>query len=286
MISVDLDGTLLGGQIGDGQHVSQANHDAIQRAVDAGVAVVVCTGRAWRESHHLIRGQPVYHHGVFVGGAAVSQVDTGQSVDLAVMEPHLARAMIDTISQFSRAALALCDPQVTGLDYLVIGDGDLDPSTSWWFEQTRAKVRRIDQASDQDLHHILRVGLVTQGQKLDELMAQMHQQFAGRAVFQSFEAVNRPDPKQSMYILEAFAPGVDKWRGLRWIADDLAIEDDQIAAIGDEINDLPMITQAGCGIAMANGTQPVRDAADYITASNFDDGVARAIHALLDGQWE
>ena len=64
-----------------------------------------------------------------------------------------------------------------------------------------------------------------------------------------------------------------------------AVPTERIAAIGDEINDLSMISNAGLGIAMANAATRVREAADQITESNNEDGVAHAIERMLDGVW-
>jgi hydroxymethylpyrimidine pyrophosphatase-like HAD family hydrolase len=60
---------------------------------------------------------------------------------------------------------------------------------------------------------------------------------------------------------------------------------ERIAAIGDEVNDIAMIEGAGLGIAMANAVPQVKKAAKVETASNADDGVARAIEKILSGEW-
>lgn len=57
----------------------------------------------------------------------------------------------------------------------------------------------------------------------------------------------------------------------------LGIKREEIIAIGDGYNDLPMIEYAGLGIAMANAAEEIRNAADAVTLSNDEDGVAAAI---------
>ena len=51
--------------------------------------------------------------------------------------------------------------------------------------------------------------------------------------------------------------------------------------MGDQANDLPMIEYAGLGVAMANAVDAVKAAADYITLSNEEDGVADAIEIFV-----
>ena len=58
----------------------------------------------------------------------------------------------------------------------------------------------------------------------------------------------------------------------------------QVIAIGDGYNDLSMIKFAGLGIAMGNAQEPIKKAADYITLSNEEDGVAEAINKFCNQQ--
>jgi hydroxymethylpyrimidine pyrophosphatase-like HAD family hydrolase len=102
---------------------------------------------------------------------------------------------------------------------------------------------------------------------------------------QSFEAVQMPDPSENVHVLEIFAPGVDKWRGLAWLAERHGIRPDQIAALGDQINDVAMIQAAGCGIAMGNAINSVKAAADHVTLDHNQHGVAFAIDQLLAERW-
>ena len=52
-------------------------------------------------------------------------------------------------------------------------------------------------------------------------------------------------------------------------------------ACGDGYNDISMIQYAGLGVAMENAVLPVRKAADYVTLSNNDDGVANVVEKFL-----
>ena len=76
--------------------------------------------------------------------------------------------------------------------------------------------------------------------------------------------------------IEICPPGVDKATGLAVVATALGVDPDDVLVFGDMPNDLPMFAWAGFGrVAVANAHPLVRAAADEITASNDDDGVAR-----------
>lgn len=65
-----------------------------------------------------------------------------------------------------------------------------------------------------------------------------------------------------------------------FIGKDLGLKQEEIMAIGDEENDLPMIQYAGLGVAMENPVPFVKEAADFVTASNEENGVAKVIQNL------
>jgi hydroxymethylpyrimidine pyrophosphatase-like HAD family hydrolase len=72
-------------------------------------------------------------------------------------------------------------------------------------------------------------------------------------------------------------PGVDKATGVAEVARPLGITDEDVVAFGDMPNDVPLLLRAGLGVAMANAHPDALAAADEVTASNADDGVARVL---------
>jgi Cof subfamily protein (haloacid dehalogenase superfamily) len=81
--------------------------------------------------------------------------------------------------------------------------------------------------------------------------------------------------------LELVRPGVGKETAMQFIAERLGIATDQVMSIGDNLNDTGMIRKAGFGVAMGNALPEVKAAADFITASCDEDGVALAIEKVL-----
>jgi 5-amino-6-(5-phospho-D-ribitylamino)uracil phosphatase len=285
MIAIDLDGTLLDRQ----GRLAPDNLAAIGEAQRAGVLIVPCTGRAWRESRMvtdlLPQAQQPGSPGVFVGGAAVSDLATGATLDISVIEPNLALELIDFLRDCPDAVLVFRDANVTGHDYLVTGRGTLTANTEWWFQATGATVYFQRKLSVDDLHHTLRVALVTAPDRIATLTEGLRASFAGRVIMHSFAAVQMPDPRESVHVLEIFAKGTDKWRGLSWIAEQRGFSREQIAVIGDEINDTAMLEGAGCGIAMGNAIEAIKGLAKHVTLDCDQCGVAHAIRRLLSGEW-
>jgi Cof subfamily protein (haloacid dehalogenase superfamily) len=82
------------------------------------------------------------------------------------------------------------------------------------------------------------------------------------------------------WVVEVSAAGVNKAAALAEVCEELAIEQRDVVAFGDHMNDVPMLAWAGHGVAVANAHPDVIDAADEVTASNEEDGVAIVLERL------
>ena len=282
LIAIDLDGTLLNP---DGE-IGPANRAALHAAREAGAIVVPCTGRSWREGVMALDGVPGLELGVFVTGATVAEVATGRSIDFACFEPHVAHELVEALADAPEAVLVFREHARAGHEYLVTGSGALPANTRWWFELTGAVVHHQPEVTPDDLHDCLRVGMVTDGVRVHPLREALRERCGDRALIHSFCGIHSPDDEaESVHILEAFPLGVDKWRGVRFVADHHRIAPHEIACIGDEINDLSMLEAAGLGVAMDNAIEAAKAKADRVTRSNAEDGVAHAIQQMLAGAW-
>ena len=77
--------------------------------------------------------------------------------------------------------------------------------------------------------------------------------------------------------IEIMPAHINKGTGLHDLAARLNIPRENILAIGDQLNDLPMLSYAGISVAMGNAAQAVKEAALHVTATNINHGVAEAI---------
>ncbi|AMK22956.1 MULTISPECIES: Cof-type HAD-IIB family hydrolase [Sphingomonadaceae] len=87
--------------------------------------------------------------------------------------------------------------------------------------------------------------------------------------------------RSQTYYLDITALAANKGDGVAALARAAGVRLEEVAVIGDQRNDLPMFARAGLSIAMAQGPEEVREAADHVTRSNDEDGVAHAIDEIL-----
>ena len=87
--------------------------------------------------------------------------------------------------------------------------------------------------------------------------------------------------RSQSYYLDVTPPGCDKGTFVKAVARRLQLSTDAVATIGDMQNDLPMFAGSGLSFAMGNATDDVKKAATHITASNEEEGFAKAMEMIL-----
>lgn len=91
-------------------------------------------------------------------------------------------------------------------------------------------------------------------------------------------------PEHQYLGVEFLPQGCSKATGVLFVAESLGFDFSQVLAIGDDINDIELLQQAGFGVAMGNASPQVQAAADAVTTSNVGDGVAEALHLFVLGR--
>lgn len=246
--------------------------------------VVPCTGRCWAESRRYLPQLTGLEIGVFVTGAVINLLPSGESRQVSTLGAATARQLVEHLAHWPEAVLVFCDRTRAGVDYLVCGSGDLTGNTQFWFDMNGLETRTVREPTEADLEHALRVGMVAPHSRMEEAVSGIRPELAEGLLIHHFDAVQMPDA-EPMSVLEVFDRGVDKWQGLLKVAVEHDIEPEAIAVIGDQINDLAMLRQAGCGIAMANAPDSVKQVARHVTRGNHEQGVAHAIERLMGGEW-
>ena len=86
--------------------------------------------------------------------------------------------------------------------------------------------------------------------------------------------------RSAPFFIEVMAPNIDKAASLDKLVKMLHLTKEEVIAFGDGFNDLSLIEYAGCGVAMANAVDEVKERADVVTLSNDEDGIAYMLKKL------
>ena len=264
MIGMDLDGTLLTSE----KKLLPYTREVLRKAVDQGIVVLVATGRPYTGIPEELREFPGMRYALTSNGARI--VDTWtKEVLIEQLFPI----------QSARKALEITDKYDTLLEVYFDGQGYVDeklyaqverfhhnPFMWEYFRTTRKPVPSLEELiksknKDMDKIQILFSSMEDRKTAWEEL-----------SKYDEFEMVNSLG-----YNIEINAAGVNKGVGLIRLGEMLGIRKEEIMACGDSDNDIAMLQEAGFGVATANAIDDVKAVADYITGTNDEEGVARAI---------
>jgi hydroxymethylpyrimidine pyrophosphatase-like HAD family hydrolase len=141
---------------------------------------------------------------------------------------------------------------------------------------TSAKVHPVQRLSSYSHEHTVRLGIVAPPDEAKSVHEELERRF-GERIF----CLRIFVPQAGVEVLEVFDPAVNKWEGILHVARLHGVQSEQIIAIGDDVNDLPMLKQAGLGVAMGNAREEVKAAAKKVIGSNRDDGLAVFLEQLV-----
>lgn len=260
LLAIDVDGTLLRP---DGA-VAERTATALADARAAGAVVSLATGRDWAAVRDLLAQLPAIEYSLCVNGIEVVTAD-GTELYADQLDVAVAREAI--------LALRAAVPGVAiglGIGGELIGEphlGDL-------FPEGVGDVIVVDDALDA-LGPDLRDVVVYHPDHVDDLDG-FYDRCRHALPLEGLDLAFSGLP-----MLEIVPPGAGKDAGLAWLAAHLDIANERVVAFGDGLNDLTMLRWAGTGVAMGQARPAVIEAADEVTASNADDGVAAWIEARL-----
>lgn len=260
MIAIDLDGTLLRSD----STVSRHTIDVIQRARGKGVIVAIATGRMYATAspYGKLLGLGDIPMLLYAGGLiqtveskkilfqqAISLADAAELLTLAREKNWQMQSYIDDVLRVAVYEKWIQDYEhITHCRALVCGDAFYTPQG------------RPNKLLSRGEHR-----------ELEERKREIEEAMPGRFT------ILFSDPT----FLEIMPEGVNKGMGLARLGELFHVPVGQIMAVGDSPNDRDMMAAAGWAVAMGNASCDIKAAADYVTISNDQDGVAAAIEKFV-----
>lgn len=264
LIAIDMDGTLLN----EKKHIDKAQKEAIHEAVEAGIKIVLCTGR------------PLYGILPFYEELGLSELDSEGYVILnngcsihktkdweLIDQVNFTSDDIDYLYKFSEGY----DINFTLVnDYYYFNIDDRKPTdeliTDAGFVFSDITNISLKEAKN-GKHKIIKIMFLGN----PNIMADFQKENENILKDKYSGVLSQP------YVYEILPKGNNKGTGLKKLAKKLGIKQEEIMAIGDGNNDIEMFEYANYSVAMENGTELAKKAAKYETDSNENDGVAKAI---------
>ena len=268
MIGLDLDGTVLT----EKKELTERTKDAISKALARGVVVLVATGRPWMGIPEELRKFPGMRYALTSNGARIIDTVEDRVIEEHLLSPQLAQKVLEICGKYDTLQEVYFDGQgYAPADQMAFVERyHRNPSMCEYMRKTRIPVEDIGALVKKENRGL---------DKVQTLFADMDER---ELAWKELEAVGGLELVGSLrYNIEVNAGGVNKGKGLVNLGRMLGISREEIMACGDGDNDIVMLREAGFGVAMANGEEKVKEAADYITLSNEEDGVADVIEKYV-----
>ena len=269
MIGFDLDGTLLDSE----KHISDYTAEILKEAMAQGIILLPTTGRAVTGVPREIMDFPGIRYILTSNGARVQDIQENKVLYEAKLTAYESRVAVDVISKYD----AMMEIYYDGVGYAPrkclesIERYNLTPPVQRYMTSTRIPVE------DTKAYYYEKGGPLD---KVQGIFVNWDDNNAAR------QEILRLAPSISIAgalncNLEATAANAKKGLALVALGKILDIRPDEIMAFGDSSNDLNMIESVEYGIAMGNAIDSIKAAACYVTDTNDEDGVAKAIEKLV-----
>ena len=277
LLAIDIDGTL----VRNDDSVTPRTRAAVHRAQIGGLRLVLATGRRYRTARRVLTALGTRLPVICLGGALVKDA-AGATVRSTPFAPTVVRALLVLARRHGLALVLQRDAHAHG------GPDFLVDTTSQWNESTRRYVQGAGTLcqphpapEDATCEDTLVVGCFGARRSLEALQRQLEDDLG---VNGELGSVLVPSQKTPGWYLEVTAGDVNKWTALRRFAAESGVAEEAVCAVGDAMNDLPMIRGAGFGVAVGNADPALKAEADWVTGANHEDGVALLIDRLLEGR--
>jgi Cof subfamily protein (haloacid dehalogenase superfamily) len=264
LVAIDVDGTLL-----DGDHqLRDAVMDSLHELVARNIHVVLATARGPQALNPVLRPLQFSPLLVCFSGAWVGEID----------RPSLApkKVILERRHSMSVARSILA----TALDH------DVEPhvlTVNTWRTRKMSPETMLE-CQLTECRPIITSDLLENGVEPNKILliaTELNSSQALHTIADSVQSLSSAAFSKPNY-LEIVPKGANKAAALMHLVAILGLDLSQVAAIGDGYNDIEMIREAGLGIAMGNAPAAVKSAADWVTGTNNEAGVAQAVRRLFE----
>lgn len=265
MIVLDLDDTLLR----DDGTISPRNKESLMAAQEAGVKVVLASGRPTFAMVALADELHLERFGSYIlsfNGAKIINWKSKEESFSSTLTPEMTHIL---------HAMSL-EERVSALTY--VGDDIVTEAANEYTaiesEITGMKILEVASFVEAVQQPVVKVLMVADPEKLVQVENKLKAKLAGQL------NVMRSKP----FFLEFTEDGVNKGTSLNHLIQQLGIDRSEVIAMGDGYNDVAMLEFAGLGVAMGNSPEEIKRLADHVTDTNMNDGVAQVVEEFILNQ--
>jgi Cof subfamily protein (haloacid dehalogenase superfamily) len=271
LAAIDIDGTLLNSQF----RISSVDLKALRRAREAGIEIVLVTGR--RHAFALAIARELgFDMWLISSNGAVTRSLNGEPFHSDLLPRAVCRQFCSTMDEFRGHMVLTFDKESKGAVVLERMD-ELNVSIQRWLEKNMASIEfavPLENALLTDPVQVMLCGTLNR-------MRQAMEHLEGSAVRNSITLLRTEYPARDLIILDVLNRGCSKGHALERWARHRGIAREEVMAIGDNYNDVEMLAFAGVPFIMGNASEELKSRGWQVSLSNDEHGVAAALAQVL-----
>lgn len=285
LVAIDLDGTMLN-QYGI---VTENTKNAIKQAIQKGTDVIIASGRPIDSIKTIAKEIGSEKYFIAGNGALIYDIQKDEIIYDKFLPKEKVLEIIKICEENSISYNVYTDQTIlaTALRYNVLyyQKENLKKEES---KQTKISIieNMYEYVKNKKEEKFLKMTICDDNQTVFQSIIRKLRKIEGIEVL-DVSHMSRKTIKQGTeeitmeyYYTEITLQNVDKWEAIEYLIKKLKIKKEEVMAIGDNINDKKMIQEAGFGVVMEGSTPEVTQVADYVTASNKEEGVAKVLEKL------
>jgi 5-amino-6-(5-phospho-D-ribitylamino)uracil phosphatase len=273
LLAIDIDGTLVNSR----DELTPATRAALARAGEAGIRVVLATGRRYSHALPLVAPLEIDVPLVTASGALVKDPIGHRTLYQAQFEPQVLLDALAIVDGCGFDPVLCADTYAEGFDFYHARRESRTPELAFYLAMNPGRSRLWPSLVTSPPTGIFGGFVVGTLAQMQELEAVLSRRMPGKL----HTHVLHP-PRYKGFFIEIAPTGVTKWSAIQRLAEGWRIAESDICAVGDDVNDIPMIRAAGLGVAMGNAQPSVKAAADRIAPTHDEDGIVQVVEWLLE----
>lgn len=273
LLALDIDGTVVNSR----DEVTPATRAAVRRACDAGVRVVLATGRRYRRALPVVEQLGLDLPLVTASGALIKHPLDHGTIYRAHLPRRTLRRLLTIIRDGGYEAILYADTFADGFDFYCRTSQDHRTELAEFLELNAGCEKVWPNLIDDPPEGVFGGFAMGTREEMLALDAVLQRQLPGELYTHVLRS-----PRYTGFMCEIAPAGATKWSGILRLAAEWGIAPAAICAVGDDVNDIPMISGAGLGIAMGNALDEVKAAADRVAPGHDEDGLVEVISWVLD----
>lgn len=275
LVASDLDGTI----ISENNYIPESNFEAINKMNEKNINFAICTGKSYSVSKNLCNKCNATY-GIFSNGSQIYNLKTGDQIYNSVIPYQDIKKCFEIAKKYNLHVHAYSDNELISekLQYLDLRNFKLQKNSGFKFVIVPNVIEYIEK-NDLPIHQFVISSTNHLDLVKDEILNKINVSIAKISKFGQYK--DKILNKEYEY-LSIIPYNTNKSSAIKILSNYLSIDQNDVMAIGDNLNDVDMVKNSGVGVAVANAYSELKDVAKYTTKNSAaDGGFAEAVYKFI-----